>query len=143
MYVRNILASKGDTVSRISADAPVSAALHQLALHDIGALVVSPDGDRIDGILSERDVARALCTQGAGLLDRPVRTVMTTDVATCQLDDTISDLMKAMTNLRARHIPVVLDGRLVGIISIGDLVKRRLDELESLHDQMVQYIQGH
>jgi CBS domain-containing protein len=142
MNVRRILAAKGDRVALIGVETTVSAALDELALHDIGALVVSDDGDRVDGILSERDVARALREHGPDLLDRSVGEVMTTDVTTCHLDDTISDLMTVMTNLRARHLPVVLDDRLVGIVSIGDVVKRRVDELETLHDQMVHYIQG-
>ena len=142
MNVRNILGAKGDRVALIRAEATVSNALDELALHDIGALVVSDDGDQIAGILSERDVARALCAHGPALLDRPVAAVMTTEVTTCHLDDTISDLMTVMTNLRARHLPVVHDGRLVGMISIGDVVKRRVEELETLHNQMVHYIQG-
>jgi CBS domain-containing protein len=142
MYVQNILAAKGDRVDLISAEATVSAAIDALAVHDVGALVVSDDGTRIDGILSERDVARGLRTHGSGLLDRPVGQIMTTEVTTCHLDDTISEVMAVMTNLRRRHLPVVVDDLLVGIVSIGDVVKRRVDELEVEHDQMVNYIQG-
>lgn len=127
----------------IGTRASVSDALHELKRHDIGALVVSDDGEHIDGILSERDVVRALCDHGPTLRDWPVSAVMTSEVATCGIDDTIPDLMAVMTELRIRHLPVVLDDRLVGIVSIGDVVKRRVDELENLHDQMVSYIQGH
>lgn len=143
MFVRSILATKGDRVQWLDTGATVSTALDALALHDIGALVVSDDGDRIDGILSERDIARALREHGPEVMDRPVRQVMTVEVTTCLLDDTISDVMGVMTNLRRRHLPVVADDRLVGIVSIGDVVKHRVDELEILHDQMVNYIQGH
>jgi CBS domain-containing protein len=143
MDVRSILAAKGNQVAVIGTDATVNTALEELALHDIGALVVSNDGDHIDGILSERDVARALCEHGPDLLDAPVSEVMTSDVTTCQLTDTVPELMAVMTELRTRHLPVVLDDHLAGIVSIGDVVKRRVDELETLHDQMVQYIHGH
>ena len=142
MDVRGILATKGDQVARIRTDATVSEALEELAIHDIGALVVSNDGEHIDGLLSERDVARAMREHGPDLLDRPVGDVMAQKVATCELDDTVPHLMAVMTELRMRHLPVVLDGRLVGLVSIGDVVKRRVDELETLHGQMVQYIQG-
>ncbi len=143
MNVRNILAAKGDFVAMVGTGASVSDALHELKRHDVGALVVSDDGDHIDGILSERDVVRALCDNEATLRDRPVSAVMISKVETCGIDDTIPELMAVMTELRIRHLPVVLDDRLVGIVSIGDVVKRRLDELETLHDQMVGYIQGH
>lgn len=112
-------------------------------LHNIGALVVSNDGDHIEGVVSERDVIWALVEHGPRLLDWPVREVMTRDVTTCRLDDTVAELMAQMTELRTRHFPVVSDNRLVGIVSIGDAVKHRVDELETLHEQMVQCIQGH
>ena len=143
MSAKNILATKGDHVALIGTEATVSAALDELARHNIGALVVSDDGDHIEGILSERDVARGLSEHGRDLRDWSVGEVMTRDVATCRLDDTIADLMAVMTERRTRHIPVVADERIVGIVSIGDAVKSRVDELETLHDQMVNYIQGH
>jgi len=141
--VRSILAAKGDDVAVIGTAATVGAALEELARHNIGALVVSADGEHIEGIMTERDVARGLCLHGPDLLDRPVGEVMTVDVTTCHPDDTLPRLMAVMTELRTRHLPVVLDDCLVGIVSIGDVVKRRLDELETLNDQMIQYIQGH
>ena len=143
MFARNVLAAKGNHVALIGTEATVSAALDELARHDIGALVVSDDGDHVEGILSEREVARGLSEHGRDLLDWSVGEVMTRDVATCRLDDTIADLMAVMTERRTRHIPVVADERIVGIVSIGDAVKSRVDELETLHDQMVNYIQGH
>ena len=143
MNVRSILAAKGDFVATIETGSSVSDALHELKRLNIAALVVSDDGDHIDGILSERDVARALCEHGPAILDWPVSAMMVREVTTCAIDDTIEDLMTVMTDLRTRHLPVVVDERLVGIVSIGDVVKRRVDELENLHDQMVSYIQGH
>ena len=142
MHVHNILAEKGDDVAVIACDATISAALEQLAIHAIGALVVSDDGEHIDGILSERDIARSLREQGSSLLDWPVSRVMTSSVTTCGLSDTTEHCMAVMTQLRARHLPVVVDGRLAGIVSIGDIVKKRVDELENLQDQMVQFIRG-
>jgi CBS domain-containing protein len=142
MNVRSILADKGSQVAVVGTEATVNKALEEFALHNIGALVVSNDGDRIEGILSERDVARALYEHGPDLLNGPVGEVMISDGPTCQLNDTIPELMALMTELRTRHLPVVLDDHLVGIVSIGDVVKHRVDELETLHDQMVQYIQG-
>ena len=143
MSVRHILDVKGNHVTLIATGATVSTALEEFALHNIGAVVVSDDGHRVDGILSERDVARGLRDHGPDLLDWTVGDVMTREVATCQLDDTIADLMAVMTELRTRHLPVLQDGCLVGIVSLGDVVKSRVDELENQHDQMVNFIQGH
>jgi CBS domain-containing protein len=97
---------------------------------NIGALVVSEDGAAVDGILSERDVAYGLADHGSALLSFSVAQTMTRRVATCAPADSVADLMAKMTNRRLRHLPVVEDGRLVGIVSIGDLVKSRLDEIE-------------
>ncbi len=112
-----------------------------LADRGIGALVVSSDGRRIDGIVSERDVARGLHDRGAGLLADPVATVMTAEVHTCTPHASVHDLARTMTDHRVRHVPVVEDGALVGIVSIGDVVKERLDELEEERRQLVDYIQ--
>lgn len=142
MDVRSILAAKGNQVAVIGTDATVSKALEEFALYNIGALVVSDDGDHIEGILSERDVVWGLCENGPGLLDWPVGEVMTSDVTTCQLDDTVAELMARMTELRTRYLPVVHDGRLAGLVSIGDVVKHRVDELETETEQMIQYIRG-
>ncbi len=143
MDVHNIIAAKGSHVAVIETAATIRQALEELAAHDIGALVVSNDGDHIEGILSERDIARGVCEHGSALLDAPVSEVMTREVTTCQLTDTIPYVMAVMTEMRARHVPVVVEGRLAGIVSIGDVVKRRVDELETLTEQMVHYIQGH
>ena len=132
MKVREILEAKGSRVVTIRSDATLSTAVHRLALERIGALVVSEDGVRVAGILSERDVVEGLARDGADLLatGRRVAGLMTRDVATCGPDDTSRQLMAEMTRHRVRHLPVLDDGRLVGIVSIGDVVKSRLSEVE-------------
>lgn len=132
MKVREILAHKGGKVVTIRPDATISTAVHRLALERIGALVVSDDGEAIAGILSERDLIRALAQEGAAILapDRRVQDLMTTPVRTCRPDDPVKAVMAEMTRHRFRHLPVVEQGGLVGVISIGDVVKSRLDEME-------------
>jgi CBS domain-containing protein len=142
MQISSLLRRKGQEVATIDGGESVRAALELLARHRIGALVVSADGRHIDGILSERDVARGLNDRGAGLLTEPVSAVMTADVRTCTPQASVHELARMMTDHRFRHIPVVgVDGVLVGIVSIGDVVKARLDELESERAQLVDYIQ--
>jgi CBS domain-containing protein len=132
MKVREILDAKGQGVVTIRSDATLSTAVHRLALERIGALVVSDDGARIAGILSERDVVAGLARDGADLLaaGRRVAELMTRNVVTCGPDDTVKHLMAEMTRRRVRHLPVVAGDRLVGIVSIGDVVKSRLGEVE-------------
>lgn len=140
MLVRDILAAKGTTVATIAPTATVTELVAALAEHGIGALVVSADGASIDGIVSERDVARGLHTHGADLLAKPVSTVMTATVRTCRPEDPIREIAAVMTERRFRHLPVLQDGRLAGIVSIGDVVKKRIDELETETDQLVGYL---
>lgn len=132
MKIRDVLAGKGARVVTIRADATLATAVHRLAVERIGALVVSEDGQRIGGILSERDIVRALAADGADLLgsDRRVTSVMTKGVVTCGPDDSIRSVMAEMTRRRFRHCPVVEEARLSGLVSIGDLVKHRLEEIE-------------
>jgi CBS domain-containing protein len=142
VQISQVLRHKGHDVATIDGAENVRSALELLARHRIGALVVSADGRHIDGIFSERDIARGLHERGAGLLDEPVSAVMTADVRTCGPQASVHDLAQMMTDHRIRHIPVVdPDGALVGIVSIGDVVKARLDELESERAQLVDYIQ--
>jgi CBS domain-containing protein len=141
VQISQLLRHKGNAVATVEATASVREALALLAEHRIGALVVSPDGNRIDGIISERDIARGLHEHGAGLLTQPVSQVMTADVRTCVPTAGVHDLAQTMTDHRIRHIPVVDDGNLIGIVSIGDVVKARLDELEAERAQLVDYIQ--
>ena len=142
MQISQLLRHKGREVATIDSSESVRAALGLLADKGIGALVVSSDGRRIDGILSERDVARGLHERGAGLLAEPVSSVMTAQVHTCSPNMSVHDLARTMTDHRVRHVPVVEDGALVGIVSIGDVVKARLDELEEERKQLVDYIQS-
>ncbi|TQN37686.1 CBS domain protein [Blastococcus colisei] len=141
MQISQLLRHKGSEVATIDGAESVRTALARLAEKGIGALVVSSDGRRIDGIVSERDVARGLHDRGAGLLADPVSSVMTAQVHTCPPTASVHDLARTMTDKRVRHVPVVADGDLVGIVSIGDVVKARLDELEEERRQLVDYIQ--
>ena len=141
MHIRQLLRRKGAEVATVEATASIRTALALLAEHGIGALVVSADGRGVDGIVSERDVVRALYERGADLLDEPVSRVMTAQVHTCLPDAGVEELARTMTEHRVRHVPVLDGGALVGIVSIGDVVKARLDELEAERAQLVDYIQ--
>jgi CBS domain-containing protein len=143
VQISQLLRHKGRDVATIPASESVRTALGLLAEKGIGALVVSTDGRHVEGIVSERDVARGLHEHGAGLLAEPVSSVMTAQVHTCRPSASVHDLAQTMTDHRVRHVPVVDDdGGLVGIVSIGDVVKARLDELESEQRHMVEYIQN-
>ncbi len=139
MRIADVLRSKGSSVATITPETSVSGLLTELAVHNIGAMVVvSPDG--VMGIVSERDVVRALRERGAELLRQPVSEIMTTFVATCEPNDSVDSLSALMTNKRVRHIPVMENGRLAGIVSIGDVVKTRMEELETQQEQLQAYI---
>jgi CBS domain-containing protein len=134
--------TKGDAVATVRPDATVRELLATLAEHNIGAVVVSADDMTIAGIASERDVVRQLHARGDdGLLALPVSEIMTCDVRTCGLDDHVDELRRVMTRHRIRHLPVLRDGRLAGIVSIGDVVKSAIDELETEREHLVGYIQ--
>lgn len=140
MRINDVLRSKpSQDVVTISPDATVRDLVAALADHNVGALIVSVDGSTVDGIVSERDVVRKL-RGNEGVLDQPVRTIMTSTVQTCEGDHEVDHLMKLMTNHRIRHVPVVSEGRLTGIISIGDVVKSRIGELEFERDQLDHYL---
>jgi CBS domain-containing protein len=141
MNIETILASKGRDVATVSRSASLLEAAALLRDHGVGALVVSDDGRSIDGIVSERDLVRAVAAHGAGGLGREVSTVMTTQVVTCRADGTVDGVMAAMTERRVRHMPVVDDaGALAGIVSIGDVVKHRVDLLERENNTLNEYI---
>lgn len=142
MRVSVILARKGSTVATIPPHATLAEAASALAEHDVGALVVSSDGTGMQGILSERDLVRHVARGGTRSLRAPVAEVATTDVTTCGLETTIDELMAMMTERRIRHVPVVADGALAGIVSIGDVVKSRLDELELQAQTLQDYVTG-
>jgi CBS domain-containing protein len=142
VQISSLLRHKGREVATIAGSESVRTALGLLAEKGIGALVVSADGRHVEGIVSERDVARGLHDHGAGLLAEPVSSLMTAQVHTCQPNASVHDLAQTMTDHRVRHVPVVDDdGVLIGIVSIGDVVKARLDELEDEKKHMVDYIQ--
>lgn len=138
MRVATILGLKGSTVATIRAESTLAEAAAELRLRGVGALVVSSDGRTIEGIMSERDVVRRLAERGEAALAEPVGSFMTREVRTCGPNDTCDELMVTMTEHRMRHLPVVIDGALSGIVSIGDIVKARVGELEAeartLHD---------
>jgi CBS domain-containing protein len=140
MKISALLAVKGASVVTIRPDAPIAEAVATLGRHNVGALVVSTDGRTVEGIVSERDVVRALDSLGAGVLEPQVATIMSGDVHTCSPEDTVESLMATMTQHRVRHLPVVEDGILAGMVSIGDVVKNRMGELEQDRDALVDYI---
>jgi CBS domain-containing protein len=140
MQISQLLDGKGAFVATVRPDTSINAVIKELAERGIGSLVVSDDGNAIVGIVSERDVVAAISRFTAAILDEPVRTIMSTTVQTCRSDDSVDALMATMTDQRIRHIPVVDEGRLVGIVSIGDLVKARMDELERDRDALEHFI---
>jgi CBS domain-containing protein len=142
VLVSDLIKRKGSSVASAPPDTTVAALLDLLAEHGIGAVVVSTDGSTVTGIVSERDVVRALRRTGAALLDAPISRLMTADVVVTAPGDTVENLMRLMTERRIRHVPVVADGRMAGIISIGDVVKSRMDELEADRAQLIDYIQS-
>jgi CBS domain-containing protein len=141
MIVKNILAGKGGNVVTINPTADVIAAAKLMAERGIGAVVVLGADNRIVGILSERDIVQALAEHGGAVLTEPVSQIMTREVKTCSEDDTIADLMGRMTSGRFRHLPVVQQGKLTGIVSIGDVVKGRVEEIDQETKTLRDYIQ--
>lgn len=140
MDVASLLGSKGSRVVTTRPDATISEVVHKLKQERIGALVVSEDDVGVVGIISERDIVRALADHGSAVMERKVEVLMTREVVTCAPDDRIATLMAKMSHRRIRHLPVLDDGRLCGMISIGDVVKHRLEEIESEADALRQYI---
>jgi CBS domain-containing protein len=140
MRVSNLLEGKGSMVVTVTREATVGDVVAELTHHRIGALVVSPDGQRIEGIVSERDIVKRLSVLNTRLLDEPVSSIMSTDVRVTAPTDDVESIMNLMTERRIRHVPVVEDGRLVGIISIGDVVKSRIGELEKDRNELMEYI---
>jgi CBS domain-containing protein len=140
MTVRAILTFKGRDCVTISPDATLGEAARVLSQKRIGAVVITGAERRVAGILSERDIVHAVATNGAAALEQPVSSAMTREVVTCSEEETIPNLMQRMTSGRFRHIPVVERGRLAGIVSIGDVVKYRLAELEREHEALREYI---
>ena len=140
MHIKLILKDKGTAVETIRPDATIADATDRLKTKRIGVLVVSANGTSVDGIISERDIVSGLADYGASLLDQRVEALMTRAVKTCSAEDTVISVMELMTDRRIRHVPVVQDGALAGIVSIGDAVKSRLQELESEASHLRDYI---
>jgi CBS domain-containing protein len=130
MHVADILNAKGSKVVTVRPGLGIEHLAQRLRMEGIGAAVVSEDGTAVDGIISERDIVRALAEYGVGIATKTVADLMTRAVVTCARDDSLSSISKVMTKRRIRHLPVVEGGRLVGMVSIGDVVRHRLDELE-------------
>jgi CBS domain-containing protein len=141
MTVKSILSTKGTGVFTIEPTSSLETAIKLLTERRIGALVVLGPEQRVIGIVSERDVVRALAARGAAALAEPLSQVMTRKVSTCTRSDTVSTIMEQMTTGKFRHVPVVEQDRLVGIISIGDVVKHRLGEMEREQEALRDYIQ--
>lgn len=141
MKVSDILAGKGREVVVIEPTANLQTAAKLLASRKIGAVVILGAGGRIAGILSERDIVRALAERGASALESPVGQTMTREVMTCSEDDTCAEIMERMTTRKFRHLPVVTDSKMVGLVSIGDVVKQRVEEIERETEAMRDYIQ--
>ena len=140
MRIGEVLQAKSSReVVTISPDAGVRELISRLAEHNVGALIVSSDGTTLEGIVSERDVVRHLHHDGT-VINNTVAAIMTAVVETCEEDTPVEALMKTMTERRIRHVPVVRDGALIGIISIGDVVKHRIDQLEFERDQLDSYV---
>jgi CBS domain-containing protein len=142
MKVSHLLEAKGREVSTISQERSIADAVALLKERGIGALVVTGATPPLIGMLSERDVVRALATSGVGALEQSVADLMSRDVATCTEATDLNALMTTMTERRIRHVPVVDDGRLVGLVSIGDVVKARLEELEHDKRDLLDYVSG-
>ena len=140
MNVATILRNKGNAIETIRPDMSVSEACPLLTELGIGSLVVSTDGRQVEGIISERDVIRHLARVGADILDLRISEIMIRDVVTCTSEDNIAHLMETMTEHRIRHLPVVQDGTLIGLVSIGDVVKHRIRETEQEAEALKAYI---
>lgn len=139
MTVKSILREKGSAVHSLTADRTLQEVAGELSKKRIGAVVIL-DGEALVGIVSERDIVRAIGSYGAPALDKRVTDVMTRRVEVARLDDPIDSVMERMTSSRFRHMPIVENGRLIGLVSIGDVVKRRIDDAERERDEMREYI---
>ena len=142
MRISDVLRAKGTQVVTVTPDTRVRRLLAVLAEHRIGAVVVSADGISVDGIASERDIVRALAKRGAAVMSEPVTAICTAEVRTVAPETPLEDVMRMMTEHRVRHAPVVVAGSLRGIVSIGDVVKNRVDELETERTTLTEYITG-
>ena len=139
MQIANVLRAKGSVVATVPPDAPVTVVLAQMAKHRVGAVVVVDDG-AVVGTVWERDLIRLLHERGASLVQAPILEIMNTDVISCMPTDEVDGVLRIMTDRRIRHLPVMVEGNLRGIVSMGDLVKARIDELETNRAYLQSYI---
>jgi CBS domain-containing protein len=142
MRISDVLARKGSLVATVRPTTTINDALDKMAEHNIGALIVRDADGEIVGIVSERDIVRALPQRGPEVLNAEVSEIMTSPLVTATPHTDVVDAMRSMTDKRVRHLPVLDDGELVGIVSIGDIVKNRIDELQAATDQLTHYITG-
>jgi len=140
MTVKRILQEKGTDAPTVAPEAKIADVIEALETEDVGALVVSKDGQHIDGIISERDVIRGLQRFGKDVLEHTVRDLMSPDVVTCGVFDRVAGVMALMDERRIRHVPVIDDGKLAGIVSVRDIIKLRLDEVQADAEAMREYI---
>lgn len=140
MYVRDILKTKGSDVISVTANDPISTVLSLMSEKKVGAVLVTAEGGAIAGIISERDIVRAMNGHGDTIFRKSVGDLMTTEVVTCSSSDSMAAIMGMMTSQRFRHVPVVDDGKVVGVISIGDVVKSRIEEAEAEAEALRKYI---
>lgn len=141
MRIADVIHKKGATVATLSAESTVQELITLLTDQGIGAVVVSEDGQQVSGIVSERDVVFGISTVGTDILNKPISSIMTSDVHTASPADDLENVAALMTEHRIRHMPVVVEGSLGGIVSIGDIVKHRIIELQGERDQLVGYLQ--
>jgi CBS domain-containing protein len=139
MRVANVLSAKGSVVAAVTPDVPVTVVLAEMVKHSVGAVVVIRDG-AVAGMVWERDLIRLLHERGASLIHSPVSEIMNVDVTSCGLTDEVDDILRIMTNRRIRHLPVIFDSELHGVVSMGDLVKARIGELEADRAYLQSYI---
>ncbi len=143
MSINDILSRKGNKVFTLPPDSRIATAAHMLRMEHIGAIVISKDGSHVDGILSERDIIYGLTEHGTAVLDQPASSLMSHNVQSCGPETSIREVMRLMTSHRIRHVPVIADGTLRGIVSIGDIVKTRLEEAEMESNVLRDYAVAH
>ncbi|MDO5676404.1 MAG: CBS domain-containing protein [Propionibacteriaceae bacterium] len=142
MRINEVINNKGNSVITARADQDVAHLVGLMNEHRIGAVVITGDGDDVVGIVGERDVVHGLQEFGADLLSKPISAIIDTDVHTCTMEDEIASVAFEMTEFRMRHLPVVVDGKLAAIVSIGDIVKSRIDQLQDEQEHLVSYLRG-
>ena len=142
MRINDVIASKGSTVITARSDQSVADLVKLMTQHRIGAVVITDDDETVTGLAGERDVVRALGERGAAALDATIGEILDRDVHVCVPDDDIASVAAAMTEFRTRHMPVVQEGHFVAIVSIGDIVKSRIDQLQTEQEYLIKYVQS-